>query len=71
MTDLQFSGLGTLVPEATYYMCYATGDQVYCRSYTDGMAFMAFTSTLTWHHTHKQIHTQHIKGPTDWNINIH
>ena len=47
MKDLQLSGLGTLVPEATYYMCYATGDQVYCRSYTDGMAFMAFTSTLT------------------------
>ena len=35
---------------------YATGHQIHCRFDKD---HMAFASTLTWYHTHKQIHTQH------------
>ena len=57
MTDLHLSNLSTLVPEAPYYAFYETRRQVYCGFDTDDMAF---SRTLIWYHTRKQIHTAHI-----------
>ena len=54
MTDLYFSSLGTLVPEAPCYVFYETRGQVYCRFDTEDMVY---GNTLIWYHTHKQMHT--------------
>ena len=48
VTDLHLLSLGTILPEAPWYVFYATRCQVYCRFDTDDMAF---ASTLILYHT--------------------
>ena len=55
-TDLHFSGLGALVPEAPWDVFYATRHQVYCRFNINDTAF---TNTLIWYHQHKQLNSSH------------
>ena len=58
-----YRAFSTFVSETPCYVFYATRRQVYCRFDTDDIAF---ASTLIWHHTQEQIHTQHTPGLIDW-----
>ena len=67
--DLNLLSLDTLVAAATCCVFYAPSIK-----FTQGFTWMTvFASTLIWHHTQRQTHAGHTKGPIDWHtcINIY
>ena len=65
LMDLRVSSLGTLVPEGSWFVFYATRFQVYW-GLTHNVDFYWY-SDLIWQ-THK--HRQHTRGQGDWNTHI-
>ena len=57
--DLHMSSLGTLAPEGSWCVFYATRHQAYW-----ALTHVVFLLVLWFDITHK--HTQHTQGPVDW-----
>ena len=51
-----------------YYVFFFMARYQGCNRFDTGD--IAFTSTLIWYHTHKQIQTHHTQRPIGWHMNI-
>ena len=70
--NLQMSSLGTLAPEAPWYVFYAKRCHVYLSNWglTHNAVICWYWLDISHTHTHTHKHTQHTLGPVDWHTHI-